>query len=168
MLSLPVSPNASAGVEVMTTRSPTFLPGSWLLNEANRSAAPRSRPTGPVSQVECATLPSVPLTMTAWIDTRSSLPTAAPVPSVTTSDSVLVTLSGDFTVTVGAAFGSLPLTVTALIAAEGFVGASSPQALSTRAEARTVADRAVVSRRDTWGNLWVVGRCRAADNSNPR
>ena len=39
--------------------------------------------------------------MTAWIDTRSSLATAAPVPSVTTSDSVLVTVSGDLTVTVG-------------------------------------------------------------------
>ena len=91
---LPWSPNASLGVEAMTTRLPTFLPGSWLLNEAKRSAAPRSRPTAPLSQVLCATLPSRPLTIIAWIDTRSSLVTAAPSPSVTTLDSVRVTLMG--------------------------------------------------------------------------
>ena len=101
MLSLPVSPKASAAVEVMTTREPTFLPGSSLLNDGKSCAAPRSRPTEPVSQVELTTLPSRPLTMTAWIVTRSSLATAAPVPSVTTCEPVLVTVSGALTETVG-------------------------------------------------------------------
>ena len=34
---LPWSPNASFGVDVMSTRLPTFLPGSWLLNDGKRS-----------------------------------------------------------------------------------------------------------------------------------
>ncbi len=166
MASLPVAPKASAGVEVMTTREPIFLPVSWLLNDGKRSCAPRSRPTAPVFHVECASLPSRPLRMTAWIEMRSSLDTTGPVPSTTTSDSVLVTVSGDLTVTVGSLAGSLPLTVTALMAADvgwlGLLGASSPQALRMSADARTVADRAVVSRRDTGENLRGSGGCQAA------
>jgi hypothetical protein len=74
----------------------------------------------------------------------------------------LVTVSGALTVTVGAFAGSVPLTVTPLTAeAVGLVGASSPHALRMRADARTVADRAVVSRRDT-GENFRSGGCQAA------
>ena len=150
----------------MSTREPSFLPGSWLRKEAKRSGADRSRPTAPVSHVLTATFPSVPLTMRACTDTRSSLATAAPLPSVTTDDSVLVTLRGVSTFTVGAFFGSDPWTVTALRAAEGVAGESSPQALSATVEASTVAASRVVRRRDTGGDLRSGGAARQRTTAN--
>ncbi len=165
---LPWAPKASLGVAVMRTREPTFLPGSWLRNDPNSSGAARSRPTAPDAHVLWATLPSVPLTMTAWIETRSSLATVAPSPWVRTEDSVVVTFSGASTVTVGPFLGSEPSTETALSAADREGGASSPHALSRRAEARTEAERTVGRRRDTGANLR-SGRCGCSGQvSHPR
>ncbi len=91
---LPWSPKASAGGEAMTTREPTFLPGSWFFSEGKRSFAPRSIPTGLASHVLVTTLPSAPLTMSALIEMRSEAVRVSPSPSVTTLETVLSTVSG--------------------------------------------------------------------------
>ena len=149
-----------------------LLGGRGPLNQGKRSSRAEAEALGRRPPVACETL------RRAVDDDRRATPgrpcaTGAPVPAVTTLDSVLVTLSGDLTVTFGAALArSLPLTVTALRRRTGpCVAASSPQALSTSAEARRVAEgrrRGDVTRGEPSGPGAVVQRTTAPHDNGAR